>query len=199
MLKIKPIIALRPYTKDSGFIAKVINWWCHSKYYHAELILGDQWISATPAEGIYVKKLKPLDHDKYEYLELPEIELSEDTYNNILEYIKTQICPSYDTTGLVWNQVFGINLYNKRWFCSELIAEILKLLGYSKLYGTEGSEYSPQDLYDMFTSKEPIKLRRYSLYIRFRDAIHKVIFLLKLYKIKSLWLKLFTLFKKKKS
>lgn len=174
LVEVKPILALRPYTEDSGKIAKIINWWCKSKYYHVELILGDHWISATPDEGIYVKDLKPLDHERYEYLELPTIALSEDTYNNIWEYIKKQVSPRYDTMGLVWNQVFGISLYNKSWFCSELIADILTILGYPKFYGYTPSEYSPQDLYDVFTKEEEVKLRRYSLYIRFRSLIHAI-------------------------
>ena len=195
-IKIRPTLALRPYTKDSGFIAKAINWWCHSEYYHAELILGNSWISATPKEGIYVNKLRPLDHTKYEYLELPELEISQEVYNNIWDYINKQISPKYDTLGLFWNQVLGFSFYNKEWFCSELIAEILILLGYKKLYGTNGAEYSPQDLYDIFTSSEPIKLRRYSLLIRFKKAIKFIIDVIKCISLKKWYLKCLFLLKK---
>ena len=195
VMKIQPKLALRPYTKDSGFIAKAINWWCHSKYYHAELILGDHWISATPKEGIYVNELRPLDHERYEYFDLPEIEVSEEVYNNVWKYIREQISPRYDTMGLFWNQVLGISFYNKRWFCSELIAEILILLGYNKLYGTNESEYSPQDLYDIFKYPVPIKLRRYSIYIRFKKFIKFCFSLVSWLAIKSYWLKCVSLIK----
>lgn len=205
IIKIQPKLALRPYTKDSGFVAKVINWWCHSKYYHAELILGEHWISATPKDGIYVNKLKPLDHERYEYLELPEIEVAEETYKNIWKYIEAQVSPKYDTLGLVWNQVIGISFYNKSWFCSELIAAILILLGYNKLYGTNESEYSPQDLHDMFKYPVPIELRRFSICVRFKKFIRWILKLIAFSYIKSYVVKgclmvksLFTKLKRKK-
>ena len=61
--------------------------------------------------------------------------------------------------GLLYNQVIGFNIYFKTYFCSELVIEMLQYLGYGELFGRQSSEFSPQDVYDIFTTTEPDKLR----------------------------------------
>lgn len=172
---IQPKLAFRKYNKGDGFIPKLISWWCNGPYYHVEFILEDKWISANPDDNIYIRKLRPLDHVKYDYIDLPSITVTEDTYNHIWGYIKDLTHTKYDMLGLIWNQVFGFNIYNDRYFCSELIVDILKLLGYHEFYDYRASEFSPQDLYDIVTkhftgpnAKQKYQLRRYSLMYKVR-------------------------------
>lgn len=159
LVTLTPVLAFRRVTEKSDKIGKLINWWCNSTYYHVELIIEDHWISATPDKAIMINDLKPLDHESYDYLTLPEVTITKKTYDDFWKFIKSIDGKPYNMYGLLYNQVIGFNIYFKTYFCSELVIEMLQYLGYGELFGRQSSEFSPQDVYDIFTTTEPDKLR----------------------------------------
>ena len=168
MIKLYPTIAfVKPDTNNYPFVGKLVNWWCNSKYYHCELILGDYWITVSPDYGVKLNEIKQLDTDKYDYVPLKQINLAQQWYDAIIVYIRSETSDDYDTLGIILNQIFGFNIKTKKWFCSELVADILMRLGYEELKGHCSYEFSPQDLYDIFTGKQ-VEPRRYSILSRIK-------------------------------
>ena len=170
-VNIVPRLSFRKVTSDTSRFGRLICWWCKCKYYHVELILENRYISVTPA-GIHMKFLHELDHKRYDYLTLKSIHMTEDHYFNILDFIASYETTRYDYFGLFTNQVLGINIYNKEVFCSEFVVQLLKLLGYKRFFPYNGSEFSPQDIYDIIQNgSNKVILQRHTILSRLKRLI----------------------------
>lgn len=164
-ITIKPKLIFRKLTPDSSIWGKLICFFTNAKTYHVELILDNNFISATADKGIYVKPLKPINTEKYECKELESIEITKLHYLKVWRFINSVANTKYDTLGLFWNQIIGINVYNKKYFCSELVVEILYLLGYEQfiLSPYNPSDFSPEDLYNYINDINKVEIKKYSI------------------------------------
>lgn len=173
-ITVYPTLAfVKPDQDYSSTIGSIINWWCKSKYYHCELILGEHWLTVSPDYGVKFKPIRVLDKNRYDYVPLESKAINSTYYDAILEYINLQVSDKYDSLGIVYNQILGIDREVDNWFCSELVAEVLKRLGYTELDNHFSFEYSPQDLYDIFTGNK-VEPRRYSIKSRVKTFLNKI-------------------------
>lgn len=173
MVTIQPRLAFRKVTSKKDRMGRLINWWCDSKYFHVELILEDKWISSTPKDDIYINDLRPLDHESYDYVALRTIQVDEQVHQDVWKFLRSIEGTKYDMFGLLHNQVIGANSYSNKYFCSEVVVETLQYFGYGELFGHNGAEYSPQDIFDIFTrnDKSNIVLRKRAMLVKLRRVI----------------------------
>lgn len=172
-VKIQPKLAFRKVTSKKDRMGRLINWWCDSKYFHVELILEDKWISSTPKDNIYINDLKPLDHESYDYVTLRAIEIDHNVRADVWKFLRSIEGTKYDMFGLLHNQVIGANSYSDKYFCSEVVVETLQYLGYGEVFGSNGAEYTPQDIYNVFTQDNisNIVLRKRAILVKLRRVI----------------------------
>ena len=113
-------------------IDRLISYWTSSPYVHVEMIIENKWISSSSdSNGVRIRELRPLKND-WDYV---VVEVQKNYKENVLTFIKSQENKKYDWAGIIWNQVFNIRRgqNQNKWFCSELVAEILRRFGNSKI------------------------------------------------------------------
>lgn len=151
-IKSIPVTVAFKHIKDTKppFMQKLISWWSKSKIVHTELIIDDMWVSSDlPTGGVTIQPLRPLT-DKWEYIELGNICLTNKQHQYVLDFIKRQEGKKYDTLGIVLSQVLPWRIHSKeKWFCSEIVTKILQLLTYQAVYDYEPQEVSPSDLHNI--------------------------------------------------
>lgn len=145
-LEVTVKVAFKPITKKSPFHDKVVCWYTKSKFYHVEIIIGDVWISSDGKNGVHVKDLDD-SLDTWVIYEMPNAVLTQEQFNNIVEWVKEQANLRYDYIGLFSNFLFKINLNKQRqWFCSEITTRTLQRLMYEVVQDLEPSSVSPGSL-----------------------------------------------------
>lgn len=152
---IKPIIALRhslpSYTKMDKLITGSIQKWTDSKYFHAELVLDNTWVSATFTNNVKLYPLRPLNTDDWDYIELPKTVLTKEQYEKFYEYLDSQLNAEYDWKGIWLSQAVRLNSHSEgKWFCSELVAKLLQMLYIEKTLNLEPNNIAPGDLAKLF-------------------------------------------------
>ncbi len=147
---IRPILAFKKKIGKTPWYGKIISWWCKSPYYHVEIILDRKWISASPGEKVYVRDLRPLLKKEWDYVIMPPLTINKEMYENVKGYAYRQHGTKYDMFAILFSMVFpwGLNS-GKQWFCSELVVEVLRLLGYSVLYDNQPCTVSPGKLFEI--------------------------------------------------
>lgn len=147
MIELKITIAFKEIKKSSGIHAKAIGWWTKSNFYHVEMSVGDKWISSNSDEGgVTFKDLLPLNN-KWTYIHLEPIIISNKTWNEIKQYIEEQKGKKYDWCGIFFSQILPFTLHSRnKWFCSEIVTKILQLLGVSKTFDLLPHITSPGDI-----------------------------------------------------
>lgn len=131
----------------SNLISKVIKYKTKSPYFHVELVLDDVWISAAPGEKVHINKLQELDK-KYAYV---DVKIDGRRLKKVKKFAQEQEGKDYDMLGLIFSQALHKDINNNnKWFCSELVSELLKVAGYDKLLVRGSNLYSPADLYNIF-------------------------------------------------
>lgn len=154
MEKIKVTIALRKgIDPDFGWWdrvqVKAVQWWTKSEYYHSEIILDDKWVSAHLENGIVIQYLKPLKNN-WDYIEIGEVELTNQQHTYISDWVKSQEGIEYDWKGIWFSQFISLNSHNKRkWFCSEITSKILQLLLVKEYMDIIPNNVSPADIWEM--------------------------------------------------
>lgn len=148
-------LAFQHSLKDSASIrniieTKAIQLWTRSKYFHVEIIIDNVWISSGPTYGgVYLKELKPLNVNSYDYINI-DVDVSNEQLEKLFKFLEAQEGSGYDWSGIIFSQTFDFNTHNGvKWFCSEIVAEILKRLGVK--LDKYSNQYSPKDLFDTFT------------------------------------------------
>ena len=132
------------FKKGTGIMPWLIRLITRSDYSHVEAIIKDRWISSKEGEGIHINQLRPLGSD-WTYIEL---DVPKEKDNEILQWVWTQRNSGYDWCGVLCSQLFGINKEHKeKWFCSELVACIIKRYDISL---GDCCDYSPGDLFRIF-------------------------------------------------
>ncbi len=136
------------FEKGTSLIARVIQLVTWSKYSHVEIIIEDNWISSGEPAGVGLK-VRPLRKlkNRYEYI---EVEVDNRYLQNVYDFIEENKNTSYDYLGSIFGGGFNIDIhYKDKWFCSELVAMILRRFNVSSI-DQPASTYSPVDLYRLF-------------------------------------------------
>jgi hypothetical protein len=137
----------------------MIQYWTHSKYYHAEIIIDNTWISAEVDQGVILRKLRPAISDRWTIIDIPPIDITEDHYNKIYTFIYGVIGSKYDLKGIFLSQIIKIGADNpRRWFCSELASKILQLSLVKEYIDIEPSNMSPADMHALSSYRLPREL-----------------------------------------
>ena len=97
----KVILAFRQDSPD--FIKNIGAWlvktWTRSDFYHVEIIINDNWITATPDDGFIIKPLHKLSN-KYTYVEV-EVEDKVTQVTQVMKFIEQQSGAKYDWSGII--------------------------------------------------------------------------------------------------
>ncbi len=142
----KVILAFKRNAKGIG--SSLIRWFTKSDYSHVEMIIGDKWISSNAKGGVHIFDLEPL-HEDWDYV---EVRVDKKEHEHVMKFIEDQKNAKYDFTGIVFCQLFKITRWenNKKWFCSEFCAQILKEFKVPKMQNINTANLSPKDLYYLF-------------------------------------------------
>lgn len=136
------------FTK-SGLISAIVRWYTKSEYSHIEMIIGDKWIaSGNPAgEGVTIKELRPLDYDGWDYY---NIEVDGRKTKKIMKFLESQVGTDYDWAGTFFGGTLDYNIDDKsKWYCSELVAEVLKMYGVKEYQNIQTAKVTPDDIYQI--------------------------------------------------
>jgi len=159
--KVNVKIALRHKVSNKAgilekIVAKGIQLRTGSEYFHAELIVGDRWISADPIKGVYINPLHSVISDKWLIIDLGEIELTNDNYNKVIKFMYDRVGDKYDGLGIFLSQFIKIGVNDKnKWFCSEISSKILQLLLVDEYIEVVPHDIAPADMFRL--SKHRIK------------------------------------------
>lgn len=121
-------------SSKGGVIDWLISMWTWSKYSHVELIVNGEWYSSSQRDLKVRKRVINRSSDHWDFI---EVYVDSDTVNKLYQRTKGA---SYDWEGIFLSQFFPLNKQdNKKWFCSEWVAEALGLVN--------SNDYSPGDLF----------------------------------------------------
>jgi len=142
----------RPKPKTNffwGLVIKGIQWRTNSKYFHSELIIDNEWLSAYPIKGIRLHPLRPtLKHDQWFFLDLGKHTVTEEQYKKIMDFIHDVVGSRYDFLGIFFSQLIKIGVDDKhQWFCSEIVSKILQLFLVKEYIDIVPNDLAPGDLY----------------------------------------------------
>lgn len=130
--------------QDTGIFAQLIRIWTFSKYSHCEVIFSDglAFSSHVADGGTRFINLSYPSPAKWDIIEIPTTVEEEIA---IKAFCYRELNCKYDWLGIFLSQVLPFRReHPDRWFCSELCAAILKLLGY--LRDRRACEFSPGSL-----------------------------------------------------
>ena len=164
------LVSYYDFSESWGFMSKIkgslIKLWTNGNFYHTELILGNNRITSHTSTGVEVKEVK---EDKMNSIidrisqnaEILDLSYYFDTSNpdkikEIEEFLDSQKGKLYDWKAIFLTQFVNLNREDKeRWFCSEIVAEILKILDNSdkdKILKFKSAYYNPSNLEGAFLS-----------------------------------------------
>ena len=136
-------IAFKKITKDSGLTSKMIGWQQGTKYSHVEIAFSET--GNRPYKSIVaIRGLKTVQYIarffNKEHWDMMEFHVTDDQYV-IIEKVLDQIVGSkYDTLG-IFGFVIPLKDRHDKWFCSEIVANALKVIGYEPMF-----LYDPSDI-----------------------------------------------------
>lgn len=121
------LIAAAFYKAPGDWTDKAVRLWTRGPYSHCELVIGDLWLSASPREGM-VRFKNMTDATAWDFIPL---DLDVAQIEQILRAAEAELGCGYDWLGIVLTQIINLNRQDpKRWFCSELITNLLQTAGY---------------------------------------------------------------------
>lgn len=129
--------------RDSELIPFVVSLCTWSKAYHCELIFSDGQSLVMDPKGCRFEQ-RAIDPYKWVILPLPEItEDQETTLRNKAQQIM-QTCKGYDWLGAILGVFLKTDVESpRRWYCSELIAYLLK----DHITEFQQGQFSPGDIW----------------------------------------------------
>ena len=128
---------------------RIISWWTRSPYFHVEMIIKDKWISSNAdLGGVTVRNLNPL-HSNWDYI---DVDVDMRHLSTVMSFIESQQDKKYDWKGIVLAQVMQITRGDDqdKWFCSEIVTEILKKFGETRVHHLDSAAIDPGELYEMY-------------------------------------------------
>lgn len=125
--------------RNTRLFERLICWWTNSPYSHVEIWKDDYSYTASAKHNRVRKYHKPyLNPVIWDEVEIDDIDV-----DSFYEQTKDD---RYDWVGIVFKEVFGINLHMKRgWYCSEWCA---------KAMGISPSLVSPEGLFSIVNKRK---------------------------------------------
>jgi len=133
--------------KDATLIDKLIAWYTKGKYSHVEILLNIDNVlmqcSSSPRDGHVRCKPHKYNEDHWDYLKVPVENL-----DRIIEFYESIKGQPYDWFGIL-GFILPTQDRSDRWFCSETVANALKIDGFKPMWYLEPSSISPNRLYKL--------------------------------------------------
>lgn len=112
-------------------------------YSHCELVINGRCFSASQREG----KVRWANINLGERWKLVDISPHDIDTVKLTEFINRVNDADYDYWGIVFSQMIPIGYHKEgQWFCSEVVAEALRLAGHPKLQGKSTNHIHPNGL-----------------------------------------------------
>jgi hypothetical protein len=128
---------------------KLVSWWTNSKYSHVEIIIGDNWITSHPTDGVRKILNEQIYLDCWDFIRIPTHNCN--TIDNIVnKYIDEQLGLTYDWIGIIFSQFIKLGIdSNTKWFCSEFVTKILQLYLITEVLDVKPNKVNPGYLYNL--------------------------------------------------
>jgi len=134
----------------STWIDRLIAWWTRGPYSHVELIIEKDGeilqCSSSPRDGKVRCKKHILDTNVWDYVLL---EVTSEQYDRIIKFYNSINGNKYDWMGIL-GFILPIQDRTNNWFCSETVANALKINGFKELWKYDPSRISPNYLAYLF-------------------------------------------------
>lgn len=138
----------------NDIIAKLIQWWTSSDFYHVEMMMGNIWIRSHFNQGgvsiVTDKEPTFSDFTCHEF----SVELTKRQHDDLLIWLRSKHASRYDFLGILLSTIIPARIDDpNRWFCSELVTKILQLLLVDKTYDLTPNMITPGHLARLFGVK----------------------------------------------
>lgn len=137
--------------KSATWLDKVISFLTSSPYSHVEIIFnGDLFFSSSPRDNGVRYKVIPIEFENWDFFAF-DIPIKKECY----DFCNKQLYKPYDYKTVFLYHFLGIKYDNKdeKWFCSELIANIIKICN-SDLINYQLYKYTPAFLLSELRNSE---------------------------------------------
>jgi len=145
-------VTLAFYRDGQSKISRFIRWITGSRHYsHVEIILGKAWVTALIGQGVVVRHYDPREHD--ENYDLIHVKVDRDKWFDTVRFVDDINRDNYyDYLGAFFGNMFNIPIIQdpNKYFCSEVVSDILKRLGDEKIKNRRSSKMTPQMLWDIY-------------------------------------------------
>ncbi len=111
------------YKGKGNWTDKLIRLWTGGIYSHCEIVIGDEWYTASWYDGGVVKRKINYNKDSWDFIEVP------DTFiKNTVEFFEQTKGAKYDLKGILLNEFLPFKTEDSdRWYCSEWAAKVFGL------------------------------------------------------------------------
>jgi len=115
------------YKGKGNWVDWTIRKWTRSPYSHCEIVIDNTWYSSSARDGGVRKKNIYHNPENWDFIDI-KIQVNDE--NIIKMFFNKQIGKKYDYVGILLSQVIPLHKDIKnRWFCSEICAYALQLIG----------------------------------------------------------------------
>ena len=127
---------------DNRLFSKIIKLWTKGPYSHVAIVIEGKEYSASFKKGGVYSVHHTEDHNKWDYITIKANVL------NILNFYAKTRYDRYDLLGLL-GFLIPFKDRSSEWFCSEWVANALKISGCKLLWTKEPSKINPNKLYQI--------------------------------------------------
>ena len=148
-------VTLAFYKDGQSNVSKFIRWITRSPHYsHVEIIVGTVWVAALIGKGVVARRYIPAKHrEKYDYI---KVDVRETRWHETVEYINgIEKDKMYDYLGALFGSMLHTPFIQdpNKFFCSEVVVNVLKKLGDPLVENLPASTTTPQMIYDLYKEK----------------------------------------------
>jgi len=145
-------VTLAFYKDGKSKVSRFIRWITRSPHYsHVEIIIGTVWVTALIGEGVVTRRYVPADHNEvYDFI---DVEVDKENWHDAVEYVNSiHDDKMYDYLGAFFGSMLNIPFIQdpNKFFCSEVVVNVLKKLGDPKVKYLPASRTTPQKIYDLY-------------------------------------------------
>ena len=137
--------------KKFDFRSWITAKWTNSDFYHTKILIDNIWIQSTLG-GVTVQKFKQedLQNPEFDYVEIPDIYLTDSQYSQLKRFIKSVEGQSYDWIQILLTHFISLHIdHLSKWTCSELVTKLLQLCYFEKVLFLRPERVTPKDLADL--------------------------------------------------
>ena len=133
-----------------------ISWWTYGPITHTDIILDN----VTYEANAKVNKVRKVIHNTIFIPEMYiDLQITDNKFNTIKTFLEKCLDDKYDFYGIV-GFILPTKDRTNMWFCSELVANALKIIGKEEFMKLEPSSISPNRLYSILSGEDLVKYNR---------------------------------------